>query len=61
MQSKNRNIVTYIINNFFCLNTITKNIFLKMHIVDYHIFINLFIHHTKIILSNKDNLFQFLM
>ena len=33
------------------------NIYFKMDIVGYHIFINLLINHIKIILSNIDNLF----
>ena len=58
IQSKNHNIESYRINKVSlpCYNN--SNIYLKMDIVDYHIFINLLVNHTKIILTNIDNLFQ---
>ena len=37
---------------FLCLLTMIKDIFLKMNIKFYHIFINLLVNHIKIILSN---------
>ena len=42
---------------FYCLLTTIKNIYLKIDRVDYHIFINLFVNHVKIVFWNIDNLF----
>ena len=42
---------------YLYLLTMTKNIYLNMDIVDYHIFINLLVNHRKIISSNADILF----
>ena len=57
IQSKDHQIGTYrkIKPSFSCYDD--ENIYLKMDTVDYHIFINLLVNHTKIILSNIDNLF----
>ena len=42
---------------YLYLLIMTKNIYLNMDIVDYHIFINLLVNHRKIISSNVDVLF----
>ena len=56
-QSKNQNIGEPIeLIKFLCLVTMTRDIYLKMDKVGYHIFINLLVYHTKIISSNIDNL-----
>ena len=43
IQSKGHNIESYRIDNFFCLLTMIRNIYLQINIVDYHIFINLLV------------------
>ena len=48
IQSKGHNIESYRIDNFFCLLTMIRNIYLQINIVDYHIFINLLVHDIKI-------------
>ena len=48
IQSKGHNIESYRTNNFFCLLTMIRNMYLQINIVDYHIFINLFVHDIKI-------------
>ena len=42
---------------FLCLVAMTKDIYLKIDVVDYRIFITLLVNDIKIISSNIDNLF----
>ena len=46
-KSDMRNEMNKIQSKFLCLLTTKKNIYLKMDIVDYHIFINLLVNHIK--------------
>ena len=48
IQSKGHNTESYRIDNFFCLLTMIRNMYLQINIVDYHIFINLLVHDIKI-------------
>ena len=54
IQSKNHNIGFYRINK--ASFTIAKALYIKINIVVYHILINPFLNHKKIISSNIDNL-----
>ena len=58
IQSKVHNIRTYRINKVYlsCYND-KKYIYLTMHTVGYHIFINLLVNHRKNDVSNIGNLF----
>ena len=60
-QSKDGNIRTYRIRNISLSCSYNKNIYLKMDILGYQTFINLFVNHTKTTLLNIDNLFKFLV
>lgn len=44
---------------FLCLFMMTKNIYLEMDTIDYHILISELVNHTKIISSSIDNLFSY--
>lgn len=52
IQSKDHYIGSCKINKISFSSYDDKNIYLKMAIADFHIFINLLVHHTKVTLSN---------
>ena len=58
-QSKNHNIRADRIKKIICLVTFVKNMYLKIDITDYYIFINLLVNHTNITLLNISILFPF--
>ena len=59
IQSKDQKIDRIELIKFLCLLTMIKNIYLRVGIVGYHIFINLLVNHLKTIFSNIDNLLNF--
>ena len=65
IQSKDHNTGSYKINKisikFLYFLTMKRKVYLRIDIVDYQFFINLLVNHIKRILSDVDNLYQFLL